>query len=152
MGAAVTIRSALAPFACSTRGGVATMNAEPSIVCNHEGAHGRMTIVGGVVLALYGLGVPLAFGAFLITNYDAVVSDQALRQAGSGDTALTNPHFRMRTRYRKIYEDYNPRFVYWKLVLLARKLCFACVVVLLPGNIQAQVRKPSPSAPDIRVS
>ena len=41
--------------------------------------------------------------------------------------------------YRKVYEDYKPRFMYWKLVLLTRKLLLAVIVVLVNENIEAQV-------------
>jgi hypothetical protein len=44
-----------------------------------------------------------------------------------------------RCRYKKIYEDFRPDFVYWKLVLLGRKLCLAFIVVLVNKNILAQV-------------
>ncbi len=48
-------------------------------------------------------------------------------------------YVQLRRRFRKIYEDYKPRFVYWKLVLLARKLCLACIVVLFDRRIEFQV-------------
>lgn len=69
-------------------------------------------------------------------------SDQVLRERGEGDTALTNPHIHLRRRYRKLYEDFKPHVLFWRLVLLARKLCLAVIVVLLSGNVQAQVRVP----------
>ena len=137
---AVVIRSALAPFDCDYHGGVYSMDAEPSIACNGVGAHGRMTIVGALVLSLYGGGVPMSFAVFLFWNRDRVRADQRLREAGGGESQLTNPNFQLRTRYRKMYEDYKPQFLYWKLVLIVRKLTFACVVVLLSNNVLAQVR------------
>lgn len=66
-------------------------------------------------------------------------SDQVLRERGEGDTALTNPHIHLRRRYRKLYEDFKPHVLFWRLVLLARKLCLAIIVVLVSGNVQAQV-------------
>ena len=36
-------------------------------------------------------------------------------------------------------QDYKPQFVFWKLVLLTRKLLFAVVIVLLKSNVLAQV-------------
>ena len=36
-------------------------------------------------------------------------------------------------------QDYKPQFMHWKLILLARKLVFACVVVLLNHVVEAQV-------------
>ena len=84
------------------------------------------------------LGVPAAFGAFLYSHRVEVVSDQLLRERGEGDSALTNAHIQLRRRYRKIYEDYRPQFVYYKLVLMLRKLLFACVVVLLNRSVESQ--------------
>jgi hypothetical protein len=60
-------------------------------------------------------------------------------QRGEGETALTNKAIQIRRRYRKIYEDFKPQFVYWKPVLLVRKLLFAFVVVLVNSNVEAQV-------------
>jgi hypothetical protein len=46
-------------------------------------------------------------------------ADQTLRQRGEGDTLLTNPHIRVRHRFRKLYEDYKTEFMlFWKLVLI----------------------------------
>ena len=44
----------------------------------------------------------------------------------------------LRQRYRKIYEDYRPQLMYWKEVLLMRKLLFAAVVVMVNKNIELQ--------------
>ncbi len=50
-------------------------------------------------------------------------------------------------RYRKIYEDYKAEYSYWKLLLIGRKLCFACIVVLLNYNVDAQYARTSKLAP-----
>ena len=44
----------------------------------------------------------------------------------------------LRQRYRKIYEDYRPQLMFWKEVLLMRKLLFAVIVVMLNNNIEMQ--------------
>jgi hypothetical protein len=44
----------------------------------------------------------------------------------------------LRQRYRKIYEDYKPARMYWKEVLLVRKLLFATIVVMGNKNIELQ--------------
>ena len=36
----------------------------------------------------------------------------------------------MRQRYKKIYEDYKPTYMFYKEVLLCRKLLFAVIVTL----------------------
>lgn len=33
--------------------------------------------------------------------------------------------------HRKLYEDFKPRFVFWKLVLMARKLALASIAVMM---------------------
>jgi hypothetical protein len=44
----------------------------------------------------------------------------------------------MRQRYKKIYEDFRPQFMAWKLVLLCRKLLFA-IVVVMTSKVETQV-------------
>ena len=136
---AVVFRSSLAPFDCTSRSGVSTMDADPSIVCDGSGAHGRMRVVAVVMILGFALGVPCAFAGVLVTHRAAVVADQTLRARGEGDSELTNPHVRVRRRFRKLYEDYRPGLYYWKLALLARKLLFAVVVVMLNSDVLAQV-------------
>jgi hypothetical protein len=42
-------------------------------------------------------------------------------------------------RFKKLYEDYRPGFVYWKLVLIARKFALAVVAMMLDTNPLFQV-------------
>ncbi len=136
----VIVRSSLIPFGCTTRNGVSTLNAEPSIVCSTDNASFRlMRPVGTLCLVAYGLGLPLLFATLLRRNYHAIVADQLLRSKGQGETSLTNPSIHIRRRYRKLYEDYKPQFAYWKLVLIARKLVLAVTGIVLAGNASLQV-------------
>jgi hypothetical protein len=115
------------------------MDADPSIVCGDvHGPHARMRAAAITTFVVYLVGFPLALAVFLLRHRTQVHNDQVLRERGEGDTALTNPNISFRRRYRKIYEDYKPQFYYWKLVLLARKAVFACIVVLLDTNVEAQ--------------
>jgi hypothetical protein len=117
------------------------MDAEPAIVCGgSRGPHARMKAVALTTIAVYVAGFPAVLAVFLAWNRTHVLSDQGLRERGEGDSVLTNPNISFRRRYRKVYEDYKPQFYYWKLVLLARKALFACIVVLLDTNVEAQVR------------
>jgi hypothetical protein len=43
----------------------------------------------------YVIGLPVMFGAFLWRNRAAVCADQALRERGEGDSALTNANFQV---------------------------------------------------------
>jgi hypothetical protein len=94
---AVVVKSSLAPFDCSERGGLRTMDAEPSIVCNGTGPHGRMRVAAALTLVVFAVGVPAAIAAFLLQNYSRVQFDQRLREKGEGDTSLTNPNIQVRT-------------------------------------------------------
>jgi hypothetical protein len=96
---AVVVRSSLAPFDCTMRDGVRTMDAEPSIECGgSSGPHARMAVVGGITMALFGVGVPVSFTLFLFFNHEGVKADQRLRVKGEGDSALTNPNIQLRRR------------------------------------------------------
>ena len=112
---AVVVRNSLAPFNCITRNSVSTMVANPSIICNGEDAHGRMRAVGLVSVFVFILGVPGTFGAVLYRHREAIVDDQLMRERGEGDSALTNRNLRIRHRFRKLYEDYKPEFMFWKV-------------------------------------
>ena len=97
-------KSTLAPFDCSTKNGVSTMDAEPSIVCDGSGAHGRMKTVGIIMVVVFVLGVPMSFGALVVYYRRAMQADQFLRVWGEGDSSVTNPNIHIRRRYRKLYE------------------------------------------------
>ncbi len=94
------------------------------------GPYGRMRIVASVTVVVYVLGLPAALGLILVRNWAKVTQDQRLRERGEGDSALTNPNFRFRQRYRKVYDDFKPHCAYWKIVLLLRKLGLGLITVL----------------------
>jgi hypothetical protein len=77
---AVVIRAVLAPFDCSAREGVMTMDADPSIECwVPNGPHARMLKVAVVMVLLFVVGVPVSFATILVRNRDAIRADQVLR-------------------------------------------------------------------------
>ncbi len=62
----VVVRNSLLPFECSTRDGLSTMDAEPSIVCDTDNpVFYRMRNVAATCLLLYGMGVPAFFAGFV---------------------------------------------------------------------------------------
>jgi hypothetical protein len=133
-GVAVVVKSSLVPFECVSLGAVEVLESEPTVLCNTgAGPHARMRAVAAVSIVLYVLGLPAALAVFLVRSWRKVQLDQRLRERGEGDSALTNPHFHFRRRFRKVYEDYRPAHAYWKVVLLLRKLCLGLVVVLANG-------------------
>ena len=75
------------------------MDAEPSIVCGQpHGPQARMQVVAVCTLLVYAAGMPAALGVFVLAFRDVIKQDQALRERGEGDSALTNPHFHFRKR------------------------------------------------------
>ena len=83
MSPAVVIRSTLAPFDCTSRNGVRTMDADPSILCDPGTApYGNMRRVAGLMLFLYAVGIPSVFGVVLFRHRRAILFDQTLRQKG----------------------------------------------------------------------
>ena len=94
----------MAPFDCSAKDGVSTMDAEPSIVCDGKGAHGRMKAVASLMVVVFVVGVPVGFAALLAHHRRAMQADQFLRVWGEGDSSVTNPNIHIRRRYRKLYE------------------------------------------------
>ena len=97
-------KSTLAPFDCSVVNGVTAMDADPSIVCDGSGAHGRMRAVAAAMVVLFVVGVPVGFAVVLLHHRTAITADQFLRVWGEGDSAVTNPNIHIRRRYRKLYE------------------------------------------------
>jgi hypothetical protein len=93
---AVVVRSTLTPFRCTGHGDARVLKAEPTILCNREGVHGRMVSVASLSLALYGFGVPVSFAYFLWKYRKEIREDQGLREQGKGDHAITNPNVHIR--------------------------------------------------------
>jgi hypothetical protein len=97
-------RSSLAPFDCTTHGGLSTMDAEPSIVCGTPGgAHVRMKAVAYLTIAVYIIGLPTFFAGFLWKNWAAVQADQRLRERGEGDSVLTNPNIKVSRKIHGVF-------------------------------------------------
>jgi hypothetical protein len=44
-------------------------------------------------------------------------------------------------RFKKLYEDYKPSFMHWKLLLLCRKFALAVIAIMLDFNPLFQVRR-----------
>jgi hypothetical protein len=73
-----------------------------------------------------------------------------MRANGEGESALTNPHMSIRRRYRKLYEDFKAPFVFWKLIILARKLALAAAAILITNpSLQVQCNADQGSAVNV---
>jgi hypothetical protein len=130
----VLVKSSLVPFDCIPVGAFRVLESEPTVLCDPSiGPYARMRAVAAITILLYVLGLPIALAVFLAVSWRKVQLDQRLRERGEGDSALTNPYFDFRRRFRKVYEDFRPALAYWKVVLLLRKLSLGLVVVLAAG-------------------
>ena len=56
-----------------------------------------------------------------------------------GFSASTNPYFDTRKRFQKLYVDFRVEFVYWRLVLLGRKLLLVITAIMFNQNPMFQV-------------
>jgi hypothetical protein len=131
---AVVVKSSLVPFDCIPLGTVRVLERDPTVLCETSaGPYSRIRIVASATILVYVLGLPVVLGVILVRNWLKVTQDQRLRERGEGDSALTNPHFQFRRRYRKVYEDFRPQRAYWKVVLLMRKLGLGLITVLANG-------------------
>ena len=160
----VTIRLSLAVFDCSeNENGVSTMDLEPSVECwSEQGDHAVLLPAGVVTLVLYGVGIPATIAYILWSHRHAIRADQALFAEGKGGTAVrsgctrggtcapgdmtlvamqaTNPHIRIRKRFRKLYKDFRPSCMYWRLVLVLRKMVLALTMIMFNDLPLFQVR------------
>jgi hypothetical protein len=91
-----------------------------------------------VCLVLYGVGIPVLFAVLLLRNRRAIVADQTMRVRGEGDVKDTNPNFNVRRRFRKLYEDFQPNRIGWKVLLILRKFLLASIAIMCAGNTELQ--------------
>jgi hypothetical protein len=136
----VVVRNSFGPFRCTLNSnGVSVLSIEPSIVCNQPGGtHEKMIPWAMTCLILYGVGIPVLFAVLLVRNRRAIVADQTLRVRGEGDIKDTNPDFNTRRRFRKLYEDFQPNRVGWKVLLILRKFLLASIAIMCAGNTELQ--------------
>lgn len=132
----IVLRNTLALFACTTNeDGVSTLDADPSVSCTDPGSvRGELLPLGYAAIGLYGLGIPVLFGFVIFLHLPAMRADQVLRRDSSGDSEASNPSIRVRRKFRKLYEDFTPEHVYWRLVLIARKAALAVTALLFAGQ------------------
>ena len=135
--ATVIVRTALTPFGCTNNSdGVSTLVVDPTIRCStSDHTYAVLSRLGGLAIAVYGCGLPIAFAYFLWKHRAAIGADQQLRAKGEGETTMTNPNISVRRRFRKLYEDFKPQYKFWKLILIARKLCLAMIGILVTDPV-----------------
>ncbi|KAK3280073.1 hypothetical protein CYMTET_12069 [Cymbomonas tetramitiformis] len=102
------------PWVCSTGGdGLEYLMAAPDTEC-WEGKHIPMLVVSGLALALYVVGIPFLF-------YGAVLA------YGLKNNALKERSFS--ATYGWLYNKYELSWMWWSMVILARRLLCAAILV-----------------------
>jgi hypothetical protein len=131
----VLLRGGVEVFDCTPPDarGRAVLQAEPSVTCWTD-AHYALIPWGAASLVAYGLGVPGVFAWMLWRHRAAMERDVSMWAMGEGNTEETNGDYWVRRRYGRLYLDYEPRYFYWKLVLLLRKAFLVVVTIMWSSN------------------
>ena len=118
------LRNGMSIYNCKLgKSGKLTMASEPSVACSmSDPVYAQLQPLSVLSICIYGVGIPLMFLAVLASYRREVCADQKLRAIGLGDVADENPQLFVRKRYQKLYNDFQPEFYYWRLVLISRKL------------------------------
>ena len=102
----------------------------------------QMNLMPGAIIALlvYVLGYPTAVFVTLWRNRELIMEDQLLRAKGVGNDRLTNPRaYEMRKRYRNVYYQFRPDYIFWALVILGRKFLLAITLIMFNRNSSFQL-------------
>ncbi len=91
------------------------------------GVQERLKPAAVLSLLGYAVGLPVAFLYILVKHRASIHADQALKVAGSGGTAATNPHFHIRTRFQELYRCTTTCGArWWAALSVARLWCSPC--------------------------
>lgn len=117
------LRNGMAIYNCKLgKSGKLTMASEPSVLCSvADPVYATLQPLSVLSICIYGIGIPLMFMIVLAVYRVEIRADQKLRAIGLGDVAGENLQLFVRKRYQKLYNDFQPDFYYWRLVLMARK-------------------------------
>ena len=100
---------------------------------------GRMMLPAILVLVFYTLGYPI----FVITLFHfkrkTIYDDQMLRARGMGRTFSSNPHFRFRMQFGRLYSHFRPSHFYWLLIVIMRKFVLCVAAVSYKENVMFQL-------------
>lgn len=104
-----------------------------------ETLQGRMMVPAILVLVFYTLGYPI----FVITLFHfkrkTIYDDQMLRARGMGRTFSSNPHYRFRMQFGRLYSHFRPSHFYWLLVVIMRKFVLCVAAVSYKENVMFQL-------------
>ena len=91
---------------------------------------------------VYTLGYPLLVAAILLKpdNRAKCINDQYLRCLGTGSRKETNKgYFNFRSKYATLYFKFKPKYFYWILVIVLRKLLIVSFTLLFHINATMQL-------------
>jgi hypothetical protein len=126
------VKNSITMFDCTTNDlGQRILDAQADVRCSFEDPVFRTLLPWAVVsFVVYGMGIPGLFGFILYKHRVAIQGDQSLRALGLGYTPASNPYFRYRQRFQKLYVDFRVKYTYWRMVLLGRKLLLVFVAIM----------------------
>ena len=131
-------RAALSVLDCTEADGVKFLDVDSSILCDDaDDDYRSMYPFGVAAVFVYSIGIPLWFAYVLVRHKDAMKQDQLLRAQGLGDDT-SNPNLAVRRRYSRLYVDFRPETVGWRLVLLGKKFMLLATSLLYNSNAMFQ--------------
>jgi hypothetical protein len=113
---------------CITWEGNSVLAVDRAVDCNGAEYKALLPIAWLAQLA-YGLGTILVFAVLTYVHKRSMKDDQELRARGMGECRASNPQFHLRKRLGKLYMDYRPACVWYRLVSLVKKACFSYIAV-----------------------
>jgi hypothetical protein len=126
------VKNSITLFDCTTNDlGQRILDAQADVRCSLEDPVFRTLLPWAVAsFVVYGLGIPGLFGLILYKYRVEIRGDQSLRALGLGYAPASNPYFRYRQRFQKLYVDFRVRYTFWRMVLLGRKLLLVFVAIM----------------------
>jgi hypothetical protein len=116
------------------------MNATPE-ECGVPGGS-QMTLLPGAIICVgaYVLGYPAAVAFVVYKKRELMMEDQLLRAKGVGNDRLSNPRaYDVRKQFRNIYYQFRPDYIFWALVIIARKFTLALTLIMFNRNSSFQL-------------
>jgi hypothetical protein len=121
------------------------MVSEPSEVCwvtNKPTLQQDLVPYAWCFFFLYTIGYPFCVGCILLRpeNSEKAMNDQYLRCMGTGSRKETNKaYYNFRSKFSTLYFKFKPKYYYWILLIIFRKLCIVTFTLLFHINATMQL-------------
>jgi hypothetical protein len=121
------------------------MVSEPSEVCwekDYPTLQQELAPYAYTFFFLYTVGYPLLVASILLRpeNREKCMNDQLLRCLGTGSRKETNKaYFNHRSKFATLYFKFKPKYFYWILVIILRKLCIVGFTLIFHVNATMQL-------------